>query len=270
MTLAGFAGIVALALLQGALVAIPKANALAGLGRLRSPAWAAALPGSIVIGTFSVRALPAAALWLVILAGVATPVLSGVAALTVVRGPRRLMLAIVATCLIVAAAIGGGTGQVSASIVTALGCLTLGIALIRMIPTRFLLTGVLLMCLVDVVLLALGAGQPAAALMTRAETHLHRPLFDHATISNISIDYPDLVLAAVLGGAVAGRRAQCRIAVALAILAAIYGMLLAVVGTIPATVPAALVLGVLGRSARLRGKGGIPQKQEQTARLDSS
>ena len=231
-------------------MALPKANALERLGRLCSPAWAAVLPGSIVVGTFGVRALPAAAIGLVMLAAVATPVLSGVAAVSVVRGPRGIALAIVAACLIVAAAIGGGTSQVSASTVTALGCLTVGIALVRLIPRRFLLIGVLAMCLVDVVLLVLGAGQPADALMTRAEAHVHGPVFDHATVASISIDYPDLVLAAVLGGAVAGRRGQVRAALIVTSLAIAYGMLLAVAPILPATVPPALVFSVLAKVVR--------------------
>jgi hypothetical protein len=61
MTLSGFTGTTMLALLQGALIALPRANALEPLARLRSPAWAAVLPGSIIVGTFAVRALPPAA-----------------------------------------------------------------------------------------------------------------------------------------------------------------------------------------------------------------
>jgi hypothetical protein len=250
MTLSGFTGITSLAVLQGALVALPRRDALERMVRLRSPAWAALLPGSIVIGTFGVRALPPTAMGLVVLAGVATPLLCGIAALGVVRGPRAATLGLALTLLIIATVIGGATGQVSASIVTALGCSTLGMALIRLIPGRFILISVLCMCAVDVTLLALGAGQPAAALMSRAEAHVHRPLFDHATIGGIWIDYPDLVLAAVLGGAVAGRRAQRRAAVLVTVLAATYGLLLAVVHTLPATVPPAIVFSVLAALAR--------------------
>jgi hypothetical protein len=137
---------------------------------------------------------------MVVLAGVATPLLSAVAVLTVARGPRAAMLPIALTIAILAALIGGWTGELSVSMLTALGCLTLGVALVRLIPRRFLLIGVLLMCAVDVTLLAFGAGQPAAALMTQAAARLHRPVFDHAAIGTITIDYPDLVLAAVLGG----------------------------------------------------------------------
>jgi hypothetical protein len=252
MTLSGVTGITALALLQGALVALPKANALEPLVRLRSPAWAAILPASIVLGTFGVRALPAAATGLVVLAGIATPLLSGITAFGVMRGPRAATLTLTFTILVLAAAVGGATGQVSASLLTALGSSTLGMALVRLIPRRFMMVGVLCMCVTDVTLLVLGVGQPAAALMTHAEANAHRPVFDHATIGKVSIDYPDLVLAAVLGAAVAGRRAQRRAALAVTMLAAAYGMFLPLTGILPATVPPALVFSVLGGFARRR------------------
>ena len=237
-------------------MALPRANALERMVRLRSPAWAAVLPGSIVIGTFAVRALPWAAMGLVLLAGVATPLLCAVAALRVVRGPRAAMFGLAMTLLIIATVTGGATGQVSASIVTALGCSALGMALIRLIPGRFMLTSVLTMCVIDVTLLLLGAGQPAVALMSRAEAHVHRPLFDHARIGPIWIDYPDLVLAAVLGGAVAGRRAQRPAAVLVTVLAAAYGMLLPTVHLLPATVPPAVVFTVLGGLAGRAARAG--------------
>src|SRR5690348_1432153 len=208
MTLPAFAGIAAIALVQGALVALPKRNALRGLARLRSPAWALVLPGSIVIGTFGVRALPPAATGLVVLAAIATPLLSGAAVLGVMRGPRIAGLALIPALLVVATVVPGVTGEVSGGTLTALGCSTLGVALVRLIPRQFILTAVLGMCAIDVALLALGVGQPAAALMAQAEAHVHRPVFASAMISGISIDYPDLVLAAVLGGVVAGRRDQ--------------------------------------------------------------
>jgi hypothetical protein len=265
MTLSGFTGITALALLQGALVGLPKANALARLARLRSPAWAALLPGSIVVGTFGVQALPPMATGMVALAGVAMPLLSAVAVLTVARGPRAAMLPIALTIAILSALIGGWTGELSASMLTALGCLTLGVALVRLIPRRFLLIGVLVMCAVDVTLLAFGADQPAAALMTQAAARLHRPVFDHAAIGTITIDYPDLVLAAVLGGFVAGHARQRRAALLVTALAAGHGMLLPFAGVLPATVPLALTFTMLHyarlprRRANARRSGtGVP------------
>jgi hypothetical protein len=54
-----------LAALQGALVIMPRRPlGSAALARLRSPGWAAVLPGALMVGTFSVLALPHGATWL--------------------------------------------------------------------------------------------------------------------------------------------------------------------------------------------------------------
>lgn len=123
----------------------------------------------------------------------------------------------------------------------------MGVALTRLIPRRWLLVGVALMWFVDVLLLAAGIGQPAAALMEHATARLHGPAFDSATVGPGTVDYPDLVLAAVLGGFVAGYASQRRAALTLTLLAAAFGMLLAVIDTLPATVPIALTLVLVTR-----------------------
>jgi hypothetical protein len=250
MSSAGFFAVVALASLKGALVALPRGDALAHLGRLRSPVWAVVLPGSIVVGTFGVLALPSMALGLVVLAGLATPLLIAVAVVAVLRGPRAALLLAALGLAAVAVLRGGWIGQLSASVLTALGCLTLGVALVRLVPGRWVLVGVLCMCAVDVVLLALGVGQQAAALMADAAEHVRGPAFDRAAIGKFSTDYPDLVLAAVLGGFLAGQGVQRRAAVLVAALGAGYGLLLHEIHTLPGTVPIALIF-VLVRWAPL-------------------
>jgi hypothetical protein len=252
MSPSGMIGVTALALLEGALVALPRAGALEQLGRLRSPAWAAVLPGSIVVGTFGVRALPPMALALVVLAAAATPFLSAAAVLGVVRCPRPAMLPVALTLAVLATLIRGWTGELSASMLTGLGCLTVGVGLVRLIPRRLMLIAVLSMCAVDVTLLALGAGQPAAALMTHASNQLPGPVFARATAGPITTDYLDLVLAGVLGGFVAGHTVQRRAAVLVTALATGYGMLLPVAGTLPATVPIAVTFTMLYARGRRR------------------
>ena len=135
---------------------------------------------------------------------------------------------------------------------TALGSLTVGVALTRLIPRRWLLVGVALMWFVDVLLLAAGIGQPAAALMAHATARLHGQAFDAARLGTVKVDYPDLVLAAVLGGFVAGHPLQRRAALTLTSLAAGSGILLAVIDPLPATVPITLTLVLLISWARAR------------------
>jgi hypothetical protein len=258
MNLASVIAVAALAILEGALVALPRADALQPLRRLRSPAWAAFLPGMIVVGTFGVLELHSIAFGLVVLAAVATPMLAIVAVLTVVRvyptfrGQRAVLVLLVVVLAGLGVLDDGWVAQLSASVLTALGCLAFGIAIVRLIPRGWVPVGVLAMCAVDVALLALGIGQSATAVMASATAHFHGPSFDNATVGPISTDYPDLVLAAVLGGMVAGDTAvQRQAAVLVTTLVALYGLLLAFVSILPATVPIALTYMLL-RSGRFR------------------
>jgi hypothetical protein len=260
MTLSSLIAVVALALLEGALVALPKAHALERLGRLRSPAWAAVLPGMIIVGTFGLLALPSIAPGLVLLASVTTPLLAGLAVVLVARGQRAAVLPVAVVVALAAVLTSGWLGQLSASTLTALGCLPLGAAIVRLTPSRWVPVGVLAMCVVDATLLALGIGQPAMALIAEATAQIRGPVLNGAGIGSISIDYPDLLLAAILGGIVAGQANQRRAAVLVATLAAGYGMLLALVNPLPATVPIALAFILLRR-------GRLPHRWQPAPRL---
>jgi hypothetical protein len=243
-------------MIEGALVALPSPVALERLGRLRSSAWALVAPASLLVGTFGVLALPSMATGLAILAAVATPVLAAIAVASVVHGGRLCLVLLPLALGVVALASSGIASEVAATLLTALGCLTLGAALVRLTPTRALQLGLLMMVLVDVLLLTLGIGQPAAALLSDA-LNGSQPAFHHAELGTATVDYPDLVLAAILGGIVAGRAAQPRAALLVAVLAAAYSGLLLVADMLPATVPLVLALALLelgplrGRAYRL-------------------
>jgi hypothetical protein len=242
---------IAPALLQGALVALPRGNALRSLRRLRSPAWAATLPGSIVIGTFAPLGLPSAAVGMILLGTLATPPLAAVSALAVVRGPRIAAIALALSVSLLAMFGAGLSATLSATALTALGALAVGAALARLIPGRWMLAGFTCMCVVDVALLVTGIGQPAGVAISRAATHVHGPLFGHAQLGRVALDYPDLVLPAILGCFLAGRRGQ-RWAAALVTVLAAGGLVLAPPHTVwPATVPVAIALVAL-RALRLR------------------
>jgi hypothetical protein len=263
MTFSTLIAVVALALLEGALVAAPKAHALERLGRLRSPAWAAVLPGMIIVGTFGLLALPSMAPGLILLASVATPLLAALGVVLVARGQRAAVLPVAFAVAVATALTSGWLGQLSASTLTALGCLPLGAAIVRLTPSRWVPVGVLAMCAVDATLLALGIGQPAMALIAEATAHVRGPVLNGAGIGAVSIDYPDLLLAAMLGGMVAGHAVQRRAAVLVAMLAGGYGMLLPVVNPLPATVPIALAF-ILLRYGRLPHRGQIAPRLPRT------
>jgi hypothetical protein len=217
-----------------------------------------------VIGTFGPLGAHSFALGMILLAALATPPLVAVAVVGVVRGPRTATVALALVAGVLATFAGGLGGQLSATVLTALAALALGAALARLIPAGWVLAGFACMCGVDVALLAAGIGQPAAADLARAAGHLPGPVFDHAQLGPISLGYPDLVLAAVLGGFVAGQRGQ-RCAAALVTVLAAASLLLAPPNAVwPATVPVAATLTALRamgcfRCARARRRGlGLP------------
>jgi hypothetical protein len=245
MTASKATGLLALAMLESVLVALPRAGALASLRRLRSPAWAAVLPGAIVVGTFLPLWEPSLATVLVIAAAIATPALAIVAMLGVARTPQALLTACALELLLVAAVSRATAVHLTTTLITALGAMSLGVALTRLVPGRWLLAGVILMSAVDVLLLTIGVGETAAGSMATASAQFHGPEFTHAAAGSLTIDYPDLVLAGVLGGAVAGKPAQPRAAVTLALLATTWGLLLMVFPLVPATPPIAATFVLL-------------------------
>jgi hypothetical protein len=253
-------------MLQGAIVAAPRARALPMLERLRSPVWAALLPAAILIGTFGVLTLPWTALDLVVVALVATPLLALVAAVAVVRGARAWSL-LGALLLALMGLIGSGwVAQLAHTLVTSLGCVAAGAILVRLVPRPWLPVGVLTMCIADVLLLGFGLGQPAGSLMAMAASHVHAPALDRATIGPITTDYPDLLLAGVLGSALGGEPAQRVAALLVAALVAGYGMLLPLTGTLPATVPIVLAFVLLRWPPwRRRARRGAPVAHEAPA-----
>jgi hypothetical protein len=258
VTLADVIGIVALAMLEGSLVALPRAGALAGLARLQSPAWAAALPGAILIGTFAPLWHESLASALVVTAAVTTPLLALIGKVGVARAPGALFIGSALTLSLVAIFSRGTATQLTITLVAALGAMSLGVSLTRLIPASWLILGVVLMSAVDVALIAAGVGQAAAGSMATASAHFHGPEFSHAAVGNDTLDYPDLVLAAILGGAVAGSPLQRRAAVTLALLSSGWGLLLAVVHYVPATPPIALTFGLLAVWQRSSAKRALP------------
>jgi hypothetical protein len=136
--------------------------------------------------------------------------------------------------------------------VTALACLTVGAGLQRLIPGRWLMLGVLAMSVVDIALLLSGAGYHQTALLAAAQNNFHGPRFTGARLGGTTIGYPDLFLAALLGSALAGRRAQVWAAGLLTVLAVGYDSMLSPGRLLPATVPIALTLVVVAGARYLR------------------
>ncbi|HEY2318508.1 MAG TPA: hypothetical protein VGH67_09430 [Solirubrobacteraceae bacterium] len=242
-------------MLEGALVLLPRAAPFPRLARLRSPAWTALLPVSIIVGTFYLLVAPGLASPTVLAAAVTTPLLAFIAVVAVVRARLAVLpLAVVAAVLAIWAT--GMSGHVGTGVVTALACLTVGSALQRLIPGRWLLLGVAAMSVVDVTLLMSGFGYHQTALLAAAQNTFHGPRFTGARLGGTTIGYPDLFLAALLGSALAGERAQAWAAGLLAVMAMAYDSMLSPGRLLPATVPIALTLAAVVCVRHLRRRAG--------------
>jgi hypothetical protein len=245
-------------------VALPRPRASVANDRLRSAAWALVLPGALIIGTFGVLAVPRSATWLALLAALATPVLVALAVVGVVRGPRRLWLAALPAVGVAAVSLDSWPGQLAASVLTALGCLTVAATLVRLTPLPWLAAGIAAMCILDVVFLADGVGEPAAALLGTALSHSALPEFHHAQLGGVTKDYPDLVLTAVLGVTLAGHARQLTAAVLVAAFVcanSVFFLVLAIVpGTVPLAIAGAAVAVLDRRAATTRRTRPAPQR----------
>jgi hypothetical protein len=218
---------------------------------------------SIIVGTFYLLLAPGLAGPTVFAAAVTTPLLAFIAVVAVVRA-RLAVLPVAAVASVMAIWAGGMSGHVGTGLVTALACLTVGAALSRLIPGRWLLLGVVAMSVVDIALLLSGPGYHQTALLAAAQANFHGPRFTGARLGGTTIGYPDLFMAALLGSALAGRRAQAWAAGLLTVLAVSYDSMLSPGKLLPATVPiAATLLAVIGaeylrrRVRRARAKADL-------------
>jgi hypothetical protein len=245
--------IAVLSLVQGAVVAVPRAWEPERLERLRSRRWALIPPVSVLAFVLIAReAERTSADGLTYLALVAVPAL---AALTLGRlawyaePPRpRWALLVVPMFALAWADRGGVAGEAAALGLSALSCAALGALLAALTPARWLAAGIVTMAATDTALVvanllqkpnnALNAAHPAAGL----------PRLQTAVFGTAMMGYGDLFVAGVLGGLLAtamGRRRQLRGATLAAALALGFDLLFFFVDELPATVPVALTLLVL-------------------------
>jgi hypothetical protein len=264
--------IAVLSLVQGAVVAVPRAWEPERLERLRSRRWALIPPVSVLAFVLIAReAERASADGLTYLALVAAPVL---AALTLgwlawyAEPPRpRWALLIVPLFALAWADRGGVAGETAALGLSALSCAALGALLAAVTPARWLVAGIVAMAAADTVLVvanllqkpndALNAAHPAAGL----------PRLQTAVFGSAVMGYGDLFVAGVLGGLLAtamGRRRQLRGAALTAALALAFDLLFFFVDELPATAPVAFTLLVL--MARRPGLTRTPTGSESLAR----
>jgi hypothetical protein len=241
------------AVLEGALVMLPRSQSFPWLARLRSPIWTLLLPGSIIVGTFGLLLVPSMALAVVFLAAVTSPLLALAGATWVARA-RLVVIPAAALAAVLAIWASGAGGRLGTAVITALACLTVGTTIQRLVPGRWLVVGVVAMSAVDVALLVAGFGYHQTAVLAAASNSFPGPRFTGARVGAVTIGYPDLFLAALLGAALAGSRDQRRAALLVTGLAIGMDSLLRRGLLLPATVPIALAMIVISLW-RWRGVG---------------
>jgi hypothetical protein len=254
-----------LSLVQGVLVAIPRAPAAPRLARLTDRRWAVIPPLSVIaFVVIAGAAEQASADGLTYLALCAVPPLAALALgwLMPAARPRNALLVLPLFALAWADR-GGLAGDGAALLLSALSCVTLGMLLALVTPPRWLAGGIVAMALADVALVvsdllqrpndALNSAQPAAGL----------PRLQGAAFGSALMGYGDLFIAAALGALLAitvGRSCQLRAGALTALLAIGFDLLFFFVQELPATAPVALTLILL---AALRRRKSSPPVQAQ-------
>jgi hypothetical protein len=270
-----------LSLLQGAVVALPRALPAPGPTRVRGKAWGLLPPLSVLAFVLIAGAAErASAQGLTYLALIAVPLLALPALGVLSHGARRWAPLLVVPLFALAWADRGGLpGEAAALALTALSCVTLGVLLAAITPARWLAAGIVAMALVDTALVvsdllqrpnnALNAAHPAAGL----------PRLQSAVFGSAVMGYGDLFIAGALGALLAlapARSLQLRAAVLTAALALCFDTLFFFVSELPATVPVALALLALPLSGarsvrgwaapRLRRRRGAHRARAPAAR----
>jgi len=252
-----------LSLVQGVIVALPRPLPAATLARLRSRRWAVVPPLSVIaFVAVTSAAESASADALTYLALVAVPLLAALALGWLVYGARpRWALGAVALFALAWADRGAVPGEAAALALSALSCVTLGVALAAVTPPRWLGAGIVAMALADSALVisdllqrpndALNAAQPLAQL----------PRLQSAVLGSAVMGYGDLFIAGALGALLAsslGATEQRRGARLTCLLALAFDLLFLFVDELPATVPVALALVLIVLRRRRRSAPARP------------
>jgi hypothetical protein len=261
-----------LSLVQGAVVAVPRAWEPGRLARLRGRRWALIPPVSVLAFVLVAReAERTSADGLTYLALVAVPALAALALgwLAWYADPPRPQRALLVVPLFALAWAdrGGVAGEAAALSLSALSCAALGALLAAVTPARWLAAGIVAMAAADTALVVANLLQRPNSALNAAHPAAGLPRLQAAVFGTAVMGYGDLFVAGVLGGLLAtamGRRGQLRGAALAAMLALGFDLLFFFVDELPATAPVALTLLVL--MARRPGLTRTPTGPQPPAR----
>jgi hypothetical protein len=239
------------------------------LRRFRSPAWALIPVGSIVGVIFAIRYASQTADWLSELALVAVPILAAIALGWSSRGSRPY-LAVLAIGLFLLAWRSNASlaGEAAGSILSALSCVTLGVLLGAVTPTKWLKAGILAMAAADVWLVGSDLLQKPNSILVEAGPRVGLPQLQSESFGTVNMGYGDMFVAALLGASLARNpRLQRAAALLTLVFAALFDLLFFVINELPATVPVALALiavqiglAARGSSRRIRRGPRTPDR----------
>ena len=237
------------------------------LRRFRGPGWALIPVASIVGVIFAIRCASGTATWLTYLALVAVPILGAIALGWANRGARPYLLGLAVPLFILAWRTPTSlAGEAAGSILSALSCVTLGVLLGAVTPSRWLKLGILAMSVADVWLVSSDLLQHPNSVLVAAAPGGGLPQLQSETFGTINMGYGDMFVAGLLGAVYAhDRRLQLTAAGLTLIYAALFDLLFLLVSELPATVPVALALitvevGLAVRSTeRRRSTAGPPR-----------
>jgi hypothetical protein len=223
---------------------------------------------SIVVVIVAIRFVSDTATGLTYLALVAVPPLAAAALGWAARGSRPVAALAVAPLFAVAwAARGSLSGQAAGALLSALSCVTLGVLLAMVAPTRWLKAGIVLMAAADTWLVVSDLLQAPNATLVSAHPAGGLPQLQSELFGSVSMGYGDLFVAALLGAVLASDAARQRGAALLTlVIAGLFDLLFFAVSELPATVPVALALVVL----ELRNRVGVRRPHPASGRASET
>jgi len=255
----------ALDAVQATCVLLPGAGLPAWLARTRlgglSRWWALVLPGSLVLCVGGIALLPDAASGFTYLALVAVPPLALAACTWASRGARPVFAALGLALVLVALARSRDSlaGDVAATMLTALSCVTLARLLVGVAPAALVKVALVAMAVIDAYLVFGGGITTSANLLNAATPAFELPRLQTAFLNGASLGYGDLFVAAAFGALLAAEKRRQALAAAVCLVAFVaFDVLFNVFDTLPATVPVAVVLVAWELGQRRAGRALVP------------
>jgi hypothetical protein len=255
---------------QAACVAAPAAGLPWWAARLRTRAWALALPASIALVVAAIQLLPASATALTWIALLLVPAGCALAAGWAARGARPALGALAVPLLATAWALPQTrAGELAVTVLIAGSAVTLGRLLAGAAPLPLIKAGVMAMAAVDAWLVFSGRLQAPNAVLTAASPGHGLPRLQSASFGTAGLGYGDFFAAGVVGGVLAAeRRSQLAASVGVLVASLCWDQLFLAYDVLPATIPPAVVLAAAShpigrrrrppRSSFLAGGAGTP------------